>query len=177
MTPRKVPLPRKTAEEKTTKCGTCGIAISYKTKRPTNCPKCSKSVKAYKQVTAYTGERTAFILLKSILEGYEFVMNGYYSWLRSAKNEPMQLDLYCPALKLAFEYQGPQHYEFNRRFHSSKADFEYRLDCDRMKGEICRARGIILLEIRSTDRLSETDLFALIRTKAPDAWKLLKRKP
>ena len=39
------------------------------------------------------------------------------SWLKSPKGHSVELDGYCQDLKLAFEYNGVQHYKFVQRFH------------------------------------------------------------
>jgi len=59
----------------------------------------------------------------------------------------LELDGYCAPLKLAFEYQGRQHYDFSPHFHKTRADFyngQYR---DEMKAKLCRQHGIRLLVV------------------------------
>jgi len=41
-------------------------------------------------------------------------------WLVNARNNRMELDGYCKELKLAFEYQGEQHFNYNPFFHSGR---------------------------------------------------------
>lgn len=60
-------------------------------------------------------------------------------WLRGQRGRPMELDGYCEALALAFEYQGPHH--------STDPHVASR---DRMKRQLCEERGITLVEVQAT---------------------------
>ena len=72
--------------------------------------------------------------------------NGRYSWLRG-----MELDRYYPRLRLAFEYQGEQHFEDKKFF--------------KIKREICNNRSIILVEISYREKLSEQLILAKLKEK------------
>jgi hypothetical protein len=52
--------------------------------------------------------------------------------------QSMKLDFYLPGLKLAFEYQGKQHYETLAHF----GTLEKYQSRDKLKSEICRSWGI-----------------------------------
>jgi hypothetical protein len=69
-------------------------------------------------------------------------------WLNnSVTNNSLELDCFNEELRLAVEYQGEQHYKFNKFFHRSHDAFlngKYR---DEMKRRICKERGITLIEI------------------------------
>ncbi len=104
-------------------------------------------------------------LLDRMFPGREFIRNGYYSFLRSPKNQPMQLDMYFPQLKLAFEYQGEQHTAYNSFFHRTRSRFNYLKQCDAIKRQQCAERGITIIYINHNDNLS----YDLIRQKIKEA--------
>lgn len=59
----------------------------------------------------------------------------------------LELDGYCEPLKLAFEFNGRQHYEYSPHFHKNKTEFyngQYR---DEMKRKLCIEQGIHLLTV------------------------------
>jgi hypothetical protein len=64
-------------------------------------------------------------------------------WLRNSRNRQMELDGYNDELKIAFEYQGIQHF--------SKAIFgtnlKLRIEDDERKVELCREYGVFLVLI------------------------------
>jgi hypothetical protein len=62
----------------------------------------------------------------------------------------MELDGYNEELALAFEYQGIQHYEYNTHFHKNFEDFEQRVKDDLLKRELCKIKGVTLIEIPYT---------------------------
>lgn len=68
-------------------------------------------------------------------------------WLRNERGNVMELDGYAPELKLAFEYQGLQHYKWERFFHESVSAFNERQANDVVKQRLCRERGITLLQV------------------------------
>lgn len=70
------------------------------------------------------------------------------NWLNNQKTQRnMELDMYNDNMKLAFEYQGIQHYEFNKFFHKSLDDFEKQKDHDKVKKEICKNNGVTLIDV------------------------------
>jgi len=68
-------------------------------------------------------------------------------WLRSQHNTQLELDGYCRALGMAFEYQGVQHYRYVEFFHGKTDEFEKRKDLDQIKRRLCASRGVNLLEV------------------------------
>ena len=59
----------------------------------------------------------------------------------------LELDGYNDKLKLAFEYQGQQHYNFSPYFHKSQEDFANQVYRDKLKKELCEKNNITLIEI------------------------------
>lgn len=66
-------------------------------------------------------------------------------WLKKIdSNGTLCLDGFCEELKLAFEYDGEQHYMEFDHYNSSLAE---RQENDKLKDELCRANGITLIRI------------------------------
>ena len=59
----------------------------------------------------------------------------------------LQLDGYNKKHKIAFEYQGYQHYTIKSHFQNSSKDYKAQLERDNKKKELCKKEGITLLEI------------------------------
>ena len=73
----------------------------------------------------------------------------------------LQLDGFNEKAKIAFEYNGEQHYSFIKHFHSTIESFKKRLRYDKIKKFICRDRGVRLYVIPTlpTGSLKEKMLF------------------
>jgi len=59
----------------------------------------------------------------------------------------LELDGYNEELKIAFEYNGIQHYCFPNRFNKTKKEFEQQLRRDKFKMQKCNEHGIYLITI------------------------------
>ena len=68
-------------------------------------------------------------------------------WLRNERGHWMELDGFAPALNLAFEYHGVQHYKRSHFFHGSEEEFRLRQRDDRKRLAACKKRGITLIEV------------------------------
>lgn len=69
-------------------------------------------------------------------------------WLNNQEtNKNLELDMYNDTLKLAFEYNGVQHYKYNKFFHKSIEDFEKQQKRDVFKEQVCKDNGITLISI------------------------------
>lgn len=84
-------------------------------------------------------------------------------WLKNPKTgKNLELDGYNDRLRLAFEYQGQQHYYYQPGWaHRNVNDFKAQLERDRFKKARCEERGIALIRIPYT--VSDTDLEPFIR--------------
>ena len=72
------------------------------------------------------------------------------NWLKNKKGNNLELDFYCKELKLAFEYQGAQHEEYNKFFHRNDINNFYKqLEHDKIKKELCEKKGIRLVCVPS----------------------------
>lgn len=64
-----------------------------------------------------------------------------------------ELDIYIPDLKIAFEYQGRQHYE-PIDFFGGDEGYNYRKNLDKRKKQLCDQNNIMLIEIRYDEEIS-----------------------
>lgn len=158
---------------KLTKCSKCEKEIKYTIRKPKLCSTCrilaksKPAVKApakKKKATGYKkrpdnkntqGELALFGVLDKLLKEYDFINHGYYSFLPSPKKYPLQLDRYYPDLKLAFEFDGKQHEEYNKFIHKSKKNFDYYKECDKLKEKHCEDKGITLIRIAYNYKITE----------------------
>lgn len=76
------------------------------------------------------------------LTGHKFP-TVYPSWLCSKIN--FELDGYNKELGIAFETQGPQHYEFNKKYYTNYPDYHRRILHDQIKRDKCAKYGIGLI--------------------------------
>ena len=72
---------------------------------------------------------------------------SYPTWLITEEGNRMELDGYCSKLRIAFEHQGIQHYAINNLFMKTKAELERRKSLDRLKRELCKTKGVLLIQI------------------------------
>lgn len=68
-------------------------------------------------------------------------------------NRKLELDCYSK-LKfkkyyngLAFEVDGEQHYSFNKSWHKTRSVFNKQIERDKLKNELCKKNGILLIRI------------------------------
>lgn len=139
------------------KCKKCNIVFSQIANDHiggSGCPRCSSSL----------SEKQCHSIFESIM--YQKFIKVRPKWLYK-----LELDGYNDDLKLAFEYQGIQHYEYNEYFHYSQADFERQRERDNRKRELCRENKITLIEVpymydyRNYDRMTSYIMDKLLQTK------------
>lgn len=82
-------------------------------------------------------------------------------FLKRTNGHCLELDGYNEELKLAFEYNGNQHYKFNPRFHRTINDLEEQIIRDNEKRQMCLANGVNLIEIPYN--IKYDDLYPYIR--------------
>jgi hypothetical protein len=96
------------------------------------CPICSRGSKS---------EEVARTTLEQLL-GKKFPRKRP-KWLRNSRGYQMELDGFSEDLSVAFEYQGYQHFESDHW----GTDLASRKKDDELKKVLCRAHGVILLEL------------------------------
>ncbi len=105
---------------------------------------------------SWTSETTLFYLVKGLYPDKDVIFHHRPKWL-----EGLELDIFIPALKLAFEYQGIQHYKPVEHF-GGRTQFKKRIENDERKRILCQANGIKLIVVRYDDVLSERNVRAMI---------------
>ncbi len=76
----------------------------------------------------------------------------------------LELDIFLPELKLAFEYQGQQHFHAIKAWGGEKALINLQ-ERDRKKAHLCSQHGITLIPIDYTEPLTEGYLHQVISQK------------
>ena len=76
----------------------------------------------------------------------------------------LEIDCYIPKLKIGFEYDGEQHYNYPNIYHKTKNDFRMQQQRDIDKRQLAEERGITIITIRYDEELSEE----LIQNKIKD---------
>ncbi|HET8793582.1 MAG TPA: zinc-ribbon domain-containing protein [Nitrososphaeraceae archaeon] len=105
------------------------------------CPTCSSSL--YERMCKYFLECLFFKPFKK----------SRPDWLISSRGTKLELDGFNEELKIAFEYNGIQHYFYNKFFHKNEEDFWRRVCDDELKRKLCLDNGIKLIEIPTVDSL------------------------
>jgi len=111
-------------------------ATPHSVKQGTWCPYCSNRTKLGERITrAY----------------FELIFNEKFpkkrpNWLKNEQGLKLELDGFCLKLKLAFEYQGIQHFEEHKWFHQ-KRDFEQQKKLDALKKKLCSKNKVVLISI------------------------------
>ena len=72
----------------------------------------------------------------------------YPKWLHQNKGDPKELDGYNEELKIAFEYDGAQHYELSNYYNKNEEEFKNLQYRDRLKTYRCEEKGIELIRIK-----------------------------
>jgi hypothetical protein len=73
----------------------------------------------------------------------------------------LELDMYCPELRLAVECDGEQHAGFLPWFHNTYSDFEKQQERDLMKAVMCKKRGIRLIRVPHSVALDELEVYII----------------
>jgi len=96
------------------------------------CPKCSPN--------KLIGETLSRLILEHLLE-----MKFPSAYIKEM--EGLQLDGYNSKNRIAFEYQGYQHYTENSHFHTNEKQYKAQIERDNYKKKLCKKNEITLIEI------------------------------
>ena len=120
--------------------------------RGTWCPICN----------VHFGERFVRLTLESIFSGHSFP-SVRPDFLRGKNNRNLELDGYCSDLKLAFEFDGRQH--FQETAYSLGGQLSEIIKRDRFKDIVLKRCGITLIRFRYDDDLNH--ISDLIMSRIP----------
>lgn len=79
--------------------------------------------------------------------------------------KPLELDFYIHRLKIAFEYDGEQHYDRKVCEEVFKSNFELQRGRDIKKNALCRRKKIKLIRVKYNEPLTITNIKRLIKDK------------
>ena len=96
----------------------------------------------------HVGETRLFHLVQELLPDEEVEFHARPDWLGG-----LELDVYVPRLSLALEHQGQQHYQPVEAWGGEEAHESLR-ERDARKAELCRRRGVHLIEVRFDEDLT-----------------------
>jgi very-short-patch-repair endonuclease len=68
------------------------------------------------------------------------------------------LDIYLPRLKIAFEYDGQQHFAYNEHFHGNRENFLKARRRDAEKDELCDQQGITLIRVAYNEEVTKISI-------------------
>jgi hypothetical protein len=113
----------------------------------------------------YVGEETARRICETLL-GVPFPRTRP-DWLRNDRGQRMELDGYNEQLGIAFEHQGRHHYQVvGKSGWASAKHLQRRQADDRRKQEVCRQRGILLIDVEAIpERWSVAEAIRRIRER------------
>jgi len=97
----------------------------------------------------WVSETLLYNLIVQLYPNHTIIRHHRPDWLGR-----LELDIYLPEMRLAFEYQGQQHFHAIKAWGGERAllDLQAR---DRVKAEICSQNGIALVAIDYTEPLTE----------------------
>ena len=87
-----------------------------------------------------------------VREKFEQIFQCTFTKCRPPWMLGLELDGFSNDLKLAFEFNGIQHYEFVPYFHRNKAELEVQQQNDRKKIDLCTSAGVQLYVVPHTRR-------------------------
>lgn len=88
-------------------------------------------------------------------------------WLVGKRGASLELDGYCVPLRLAFEYQGAQHFVAVKKFKMNRRHVSVLQARDEVKRLLCREHGVTLIEIPYT--VPRVNIEGYIRTSLMEA--------
>ena len=99
-------------------------------------------------LSRWVREAEMYGLIKRLFPEEVVLREASPAWLGSQR-----LDVYLPALNLALEYQGEQHYKVVNAF-GGEAALQRNLERDALKKSLCMENGVHLVEVRFDDPLT-----------------------
>ncbi len=107
---------------------------------------------AVRDEVPYMGEWLMKCLLDLIVLDSDYGDNVRPSWLVSGQGSGrFELDRWYRSAKVAFEFQGPQHFRVASPFASSPIEVNEQPQRDHLKAAICNLEGIRLVQVTAAD--------------------------
>ena len=96
------------------------------------------------------GEQSCALALKEFFPTHTFktVRPDFLKNPQTGHN--LELDLYCPELSLAIEYNGRQHYHYSPYIHGSIEEFNKQVYRDKLKNRLCKKQSVTLITVPHT---------------------------
>jgi hypothetical protein len=110
----------------------------------------------------WLNETQLFRLVGILFAGHEVVREARPSWLGTQR-----IDIFLPALSLAIEYQGEQHFEPVKRFGGKEA-FDKGQQRDKRKALLCKENGVELVYFTHAEELTGERIEKKLRKYLPD---------
>ncbi len=111
----------------------------------------------------WVSETLLYQIVRRICSNHEVLFHYRPDWLKG-----LEIDVYVPALKTGFEYQGAQHFHPIKAWGGEEA-LERVRQRDAQKSLLCRELGVRLITVDYTEALTEDYIRALLSTKQADA--------
>ncbi len=96
----------------------------------------------------WSDETDLFYAVKKAFPRFQVIHHGRPDWLGQ-----MHFDVWMPALKIAVEYHGPQHFEVMEHYGGAEA-LEATKKRDALKRAACKRMGVHLFEVTAPDQVS-----------------------
>lgn len=114
-------------------------------------------------------EEACRFIFQKLFPGHRFIRQRF-DWMRVENGYKLELDGYCEDLKLAFEYNGEQHYKTVDRFQTKKKTLAQRKRYDAIKLEKCKEQGIDLVVIPYTVKMSDIESYIITELIGMKRW-------
>ena len=94
------------------------------------------------------GEKILKKTMQTLFPGYLWLQNKRPEWLVNPKTgRRLELDVFCPELEIAAEYNGEQHYDINSIWNKTEKMFQEQVYRDQIKRDLCHQKKIYLLTV------------------------------
>lgn len=100
-------------------------------------------------VTSSASEREFASKLEAAT-GLEFQTGVRPRWLLNrGTGQSLELDMYNHLHRIAVEYDGPHHYKYPNKYHTTLEEFQAQQERDLLKNRLCAAHGVCLYRVRA----------------------------
>lgn len=100
----------------------------------------------------FVGEWLLKCKLDAVVRDQDYGDNLRPRWLVSPEGGGrLELDRLYRKAKVAFEFQGRQHYQPSSEFHKGDDDFQRQIERDQLKDALCNTEGIRLITVQAKD--------------------------